>query len=235
MNTGRFISVLEEIAPSELAEEFDEGRIGLIVEGRSEIDTVVCSLDATLFSVSEAVSMGADALVVHHTPIWNPLTRISGPDAEILGTALSAGLNIYVMHTNYDHAEGGVNDVLAGILDLSDIERMPLGVVGNCSLTPEKISGLLGGGLRLYNCPQRIGRIAVAGGSGFDPELIRCASELDAEAFLSSELKHNVMRASSLGLIESTHYALESPGMKNLAERMGWTYIADDPAPSVIP
>lgn len=234
MDTGRFISILEEIAPPELSEEFDEGRIGLIVEGKKEIESVACSLDATLYSVSKAVSCGADALVVHHTPIWSPITKVSGKDALILGKALSAGLNIYVMHTNYDHAEGGINAALAEILGLSNIERMPLGLVGDCSLTPEDISGILGGGLRLYNCPEVIDRIAVVGGSGFDPDLLKCAHELGADAFLSSELKHSVMRNSPLGLMESTHYALESPGMKKLSERTGWTYIPDEPDLSVI-
>lgn len=234
MDTGRFISILEEIAPPELSEEFDEGRIGLIVEGKQEIESVACSLDATLYSVSEAVSCGADALVVHHTPIWSPITKVSGKDALILGKALSAGLNIYVIHTNYDHAESGINAVLADILGLSNIAKMPLGLVGDCSLTPEEISGVLGGGLRLYNCPEIIDRIAVAGGSGFDPDLLQCAHKLGADAFLSSELKHSVMRNSPLGLMESTHYALESPGMKKLSERMGWTYIPDEPDLSII-
>lgn len=235
MDTGRFISILEEIAPPGFAEEFDEGRIGLIVEGKGEIESVACSLDATVSSVAEAVSVGADALVVHHTPIWSPITRVSGKDALLLGKALSAGLNIYVMHTNYDHAEGGINDALADILGISDTVEMPLGLVGDCSLTPAEISGILGGGLRLYNCPERIERLAVAGGSGFDPELLDYAYGLGADAFLSSELKHSVMRNSPLGLMESTHYALESPGMKRLAERMGWIYIPDEPDLSVIP
>ncbi len=235
MDTGRFISILEEIAPPELAEEFDEGRIGLIVEGRDEIESVACSLDATSFCVSEAVKSGADALVVHHTPIWAPLTKISGRNASVLGKALSSGLNIYVMHTNYDHAAGGINDVLAEILDLSGIEKLPLGIVGDCSLTPAGISEILGGGLRLYNCPEKIGKIAVVGGSGFDPELIDCAYKLGADVFLSSELKHSVMRNSPIGLMESTHYALESPGMKALAGKMSWTYIPDEPELSIIP
>lgn len=139
------------------------------------------------------------------------------------------------MHTNYDHAEGGINDALAEILGLFNIEKMPLGLIGDCSLSTEDISGVLGGGLRAYNCPWTIYRIAVAGGSGFDPELLNCAYRLGADAFLSSELKHSVMRNSPLGLLESTHYALESPGMKRLSEKMGWIYIPDKPDLSVIP
>ncbi len=36
-------------------------------------------------------------------------------------------------------------------------------------------------------------------------------------------------RDAPIPCIESTHYALESPGMRALAGRMGWTYIDDPP------
>ncbi|WP_281175286.1 Nif3-like dinuclear metal center hexameric protein [Methanogenium cariaci] len=82
MQIADFIAMLEEIAPPELAEEFDGGRIGLIIEGRRDVNTVCCALDATLPVVRAAVAAGADMLVVHHTPIWNPLTRIGGGNRE---------------------------------------------------------------------------------------------------------------------------------------------------------
>jgi len=39
-----------------------------------------------------------------------------------------------------------------------------------------------------------------------------------------------VARTSPLPCIESTHYALEAPAMRALAERSGWEYIEDLPA-----
>ena len=113
MQIDRFIAEMESIAPTEGAEEFDEGRIGLVVAGKTEITTVCAALDATRQVVEEAVRQGADMLVVHHTPIWHPLTQIRGYDAELLKTALGAGLNIFVMHTNFDHARDGINDAPA--------------------------------------------------------------------------------------------------------------------------
>ena len=67
--------------PLALAEEFDAGRIGLVVEGRAEIERICCALDATPAVVRQAVASGADMLVVHHTPIWTPLTTLTGPTA----------------------------------------------------------------------------------------------------------------------------------------------------------
>jgi dinuclear metal center YbgI/SA1388 family protein len=222
--------MLEEIAPPELAEEFDGGRIGLIIEGRRDVNTVCCALDATLPVVRAAVAAGADMLVVHHTPIWNPLTRIGGKSGEIIGTALAAGLNVYVMHTNFDHAEGGINDALAETLRLTEVVPLSLGVIGTLTRSLNDVSELLGAPLRIYGEVHLPCRLAVVGGSGFSPDLIDEAEAQGAGAFLSAELKHSVMRASGIPLIESTHYATEAPGMRMLSQRMGWTFLEDIPA-----
>lgn len=236
MDIQRFIAALEQVAPPELAEEYDAGRIGLVVEGKDEIGTVCCALDATQRVVDAAVLAGADMLIVHHTPLWSPVTAVRGPTSHLLRALLSAGMNLYVMHTNFDHAEGGVNDLLASRLDLSRTERMTAGLVGDCTLTAEEIARRLpGGGIRVYGEVGAIRRLAVVGGSGFDPDLIREAASLGAEAFLSAELKHSVARASPIPCLEATHYALEAPAMEALASRMGWHYIPDPPHVVVVP
>ena len=229
MDIANFINILNDIAPPEFAEDFDDNKIGLVIEGRRKIETIACALDATEYTVSKAVSENADILIVHHTPIWNPVTKISGNLKNILKTALKADLNIFVMHTNFDHAEFGINYTLANILGLKKTEKLSLGIIGECSLTIKEISDLLGGNLRVYGNIENINRIAVAGGSGFDTELIKEAELKGADAYLSSELKHSVLLSSSIPLIESTHYALESVGMKALSEKQGWIYIEDKP------
>ena len=237
MERHRFIEKLEAIAPPEAADEYDEGRIGLVVEGATEVGRVACALDATPAVVLRATELGADALVVHHTPIWDPVTRVEGGLARILGTALSAGMNVYVMHSNFDHAPGGINDALADLLGLEGRVGLSLGVLGTCSLSPEEIGSRLGGALRVWGGDMGFGsfRLAVAGGSAFDLPLIREAAGAGASAFLSAELKHSVARLSPIPLLESTHYALEAPGMRALAAREGWEFIDDPPSLTTLP
>lgn len=235
MDIADFINILNEIASPEIAEEFDENRIGLVIEGKKNIQKTACALDATEYTISEAVSANADILIVHHTPIWNPVTKISGRQKKIIQTALKADINLFVMHTNFDHAEFGINHALANLLHLKNAKNLSLGVIGDCRLNAEEISGILGGGLRVYGNLNEINKLAVAGGSGFDETLICEAENAGADAFLSSELKHNVLLSSSVPLLESTHYALESVGMKALSEKMGWTYIEDKPLLRTIP
>lgn len=229
MDVRTVIRDLEEIAPPAGADEMDAGRIGLIIEGTPEIGRVVCALDATPAVIRESVRIGADMLVVHHTPLWSPVTTVSRPLGSFLKEVLAADLNVYVMHTNFDYARGGINDALAGLLGLTSVEEMTLGVCGTCSLDIQGLVSRLGSPLRTWGQVRLPCRIGVVGGSGFSLEHLREAASLGAMAFLSAELKHSVARNSPLPLIESTHYALEAPGMRLLAERMGWQFIDDPP------
>jgi dinuclear metal center YbgI/SA1388 family protein len=235
MQLRAFAETMEALAPPSLAEEFDAGRIGVVIEGRPEIETVCCALDATPAVVRQAVASHADMLVVHHTPLWTPLTSITGQTAALVREILKAELNVYVMHTNFDHAAGGVNDALADLLDLSDRRPLSLGLVGSCTLMLPEIAKRLGGSLRIWGTPASYRQLAIVAGSGFDLSLMAEARLLGAEAFLSSEMKLSVARAATIPCIESTHYALEAPAMRHLAAKKGWQYIDDPPLLSVCP
>jgi len=235
MHVRAFIEEMERLAPPDLADDFDAGKIGLVVEGAEEIVRVCCALDATPYVIKKAVDASADMLVVHHTPLWTPVTAIRGRTAGLMRALLSADMNLYVMHTNFDRAEEGVNDALAELLSLSEITPMSLGCIGTCTLQPAEISQRLGGNIRLWGKIKKIRRLALVAGSGFDPAFIEEAKQLGADAFLSAEMKHSVARSSPLPCLEATHYALEAPAMQRLAKRMGWQYIDDPPLIKIIP
>jgi dinuclear metal center YbgI/SA1388 family protein len=235
MHVRAFIEEMEQLAPPDLAEDFDSGKIGLIVEGRPDIVRVCCALDATPFVVHQAITAAADMLVVHHTPLWTPLTALTGQIAELMRAVLSAEMNLYVMHTNFDRAEKGVNNALAELLSLEDIEPLTLGCIGTCTLTPEEISQRLGVRLRVWGKITSCSRLALVAGSGFDPLLLNEAYTKGADVFLSAEMKHSVARSSPLPCIEASHYSLEAPAMQRLANRMNWQYIDDPPLLQIIP
>jgi dinuclear metal center YbgI/SA1388 family protein len=235
MHVRAFIEEMEQLAPPDLAEDFDSGKIGLIVEGKSDIVRVCCALDATPYVVHQAIIASADLLVVHHTPLWTPVTSLTGRIAELMRAVLSAEMNLYVMHTNFDRAGEGVNDALAELLSLEKTEPMTLGCIGTCSLTPAEISLRLGGNIRIWGEMKTCRRLALVAGSGFDPILLGEAHGKGADAFLSAEMKHSVARSSPLPCIEASHYALEAPAMQRLATRMNWQYIDDPPLLKIVP
>ncbi len=235
MHVHAFIEEMEQLAPPHLAEDFDAGKIGLVVEGKTRVETVCCALDATPSVVKRAVAAHADMLLVHHTPLWTPLTSLTGPTAVLMRDVLASGMNIYVMHTNFDHAESGVNDALAELLSLKNTELMTLGLLGDVPLSLKEIAQRLNCPVRVWGKIKKLQRLAVVGGSGFDREFMAEAVERGADAFLSAELKHSVYRSAPLPCIEATHYALEAPAMKRLAAQKGWRFIADPPILHSVP
>jgi dinuclear metal center YbgI/SA1388 family protein len=235
MDRDEVVATLEQIAPPSLAEEYDKGRIGLVVEGSREVRKVSCALDATADVVDQAIASGSEMLVVHHTPIWTPVTMVRGELAALLSAVLGADLNIYVLHSNFDRAPGGVNDTLADLLGMTDRKPLQIGLTGACELNLEAIRTKIRCPLRVWGRVEEIHSLAVVGGSGFDPALISEAAVRGVDAFLSAEMKHSVARALPVPCIEATHYALESPGMAALAKRLNWTFLDDPPVVMWVP
>jgi putative NIF3 family GTP cyclohydrolase 1 type 2 len=229
MHIRTILEELEEIAPPDLADADDAPRIGLVVEGEEDIRNICCSVDVTPRVLQQVIDRGSTLLVAHHTPFWDPLYTVRGEDAYLLRALLGRGVNLYIMHTNFDRAVKGVNQTLALLLEMNKVEEMPIGVIGECPLSLPAIQKRLNTPLKLYGTLVRPQALAVVGGSGFYPELIEYARFHGAEAFLSAELKHHVALRSPLPLIESTHYGLEAPAMRRLAEDHDWAFIESAP------
>ncbi|HHW07790.1 MAG TPA: Nif3-like dinuclear metal center hexameric protein [Clostridia bacterium] len=119
----RLISLLEELAPVSLAENWDN--VGLLVgDPQAGVEGVLVALDLTQGVIDEALRQECNFILVHHPPIFHPLKRLTAadPEARLLMEAIRNGLNIYAAHTNLDKAPGGVNDRLAQVLGLVDAE-----------------------------------------------------------------------------------------------------------------
>lgn len=225
MQLKEIISRLESIAPPQLAEDFDIDRIGLILDRASEIQKIAVALDPTDYVLKDAARLGANLLITHHTLIFDPINLISKRLSNTLKIAINNDISIYTMHTNYDKAQGGVNDVLADILGLNNIEPLELGRVGEiepCSTSEfaSFISKKLDTHVQ-YVGDGEINKVMIIGGSGFRREYIDMAFEHGADALVSGELRHDALRyAGELCLFDATHYATEAPAMKRLCERL---------------
>src|SRR5579884_607109 len=124
MKTEEILSYLRQIAPEESAYEDDP--VGLHVAAPAEVDKVAVCLDATLPVVEEATALGAGLIVAHHPLIYHPLKRLTDdtPSGEIALALARAGVGLYASHTNWDMADGGINDTLAELLGLNDVRRL---------------------------------------------------------------------------------------------------------------
>ena len=226
MNISSIIPVLEKIAPPDLAEDFDEGKIGATLNLDNDIKKIAVALDPTDYVLNRAANIGADLLITHHTLIFHPITVVKKPLADTLKIALDNNISLYSMHTNYDKVQGGVNDVLADRLGLSNVTELELGRIGEiptCSTDTfsKHVSKSLNTHVQYVGDKEDISRVMVIGGSGFRAEYLDIARENEVDAFVSGELKHDVIRdRGDISLIDATHYATENPAMEHLCGRL---------------
>jgi dinuclear metal center YbgI/SA1388 family protein len=124
------VGILNVLAPFGLAEEWDNA--GLQVGNPSaSAGKIMVALDAGLSAIEAAVAAGCRLLLTHHPMIFRPLKKISTADplGRLLDIAIKNDLAIIALHTNFDIAEGGVNDLLAERLGVSGTK--PLKVTGS--------------------------------------------------------------------------------------------------------
>lgn len=231
------LNFIQTIAPKELKMEWDN--VGLLCgEASKEVKTVLVALDPFTAVCEEAAEVGADLLLTHHPLIFQPVSSIT--DGTTVGKAILTLISNHIAainaHTNLDCADGGVNDVLANTLGLTDICKvggdpdglLRQGVVQTQSLTAfmAHIKQALGcGGLKYADGGTSVHRVAVGGGS--------CGSALydvlaaGCDTFVTADIKYNQFcDAAELGLnlIDAGHFPTENPVIAYLAAQIQATF-----------
>ncbi len=121
MQLRQIVDVLEEIAPTHLAESWDN--VGLLVGDPSQnIQRVVLTIDYTSAVAEETIALDCQLVIAYHPPIFNPIKRLVA--GGLIFDAVRRGISLYSPHTALDIATGGTNDMLADVLGL--IDRQPL-------------------------------------------------------------------------------------------------------------
>ena len=122
------LEALEDIAPPRYAFDFD--RVGLQVgDAQQEVTKAVVSLDRSLAAVAYAESIGAQLLIAHHPLIFRPIDHVSNRShvgRTVLRLARS-NIAFIAAHTNWDSAQGGVNDALCSLFKLSNVRAFGSG------------------------------------------------------------------------------------------------------------
>jgi dinuclear metal center YbgI/SA1388 family protein len=233
------IGLLEEIAPTYLAEPWDNP--GLQVGSYSHAITgIFLALDPTLKAVKGASRRRAQLLLTHHPLLFKPLSQLdmdSYPGNVIL-EAVKSGISVVAVHTNLDAVRGGINDILAELLDLQQVDVLKaadevdgagLGRIGNLpepgplSELAKSVKGILGAKkLRVVGGDSlQVRRVAVVGGSGGG--LVALASQKGADLLLTGDVSHHhALEAESLGiaLIDTGHFQMEKKAFRIFAERL---------------
>lgn len=121
------INSLETLAPTYLAEKWDN--VGLLVGSRKQrVKKIICALDINLKVIKEAIDQKVDCIITHHPFIFKPLTKLDfdTPKGEMIRLLVQNNIAVYSMHTNWDIAQGGINDLLSEELDMQDIKPLEI-------------------------------------------------------------------------------------------------------------
>lgn len=112
------LAFLQTLAPSELAEEWDNVGLLLAPTEQAEIERALLTIDLTEPVLAEAVALKTQLIVAYHPPIFKGVRRLTRASAgeRILVDALRSGIFVYSPHTALDAAQGGINHWLAGLL-----------------------------------------------------------------------------------------------------------------------
>lgn len=125
VTVGEIVKVLNTWAPLELKESWDNP--GLLIGNPDEpVDKVLVTLDVMMGTVDYAVEHGVKLIVSHHPVIFDGLKslRTDTYNGAMYQKLLAHHIAVYSAHTNLDSADGGVNDVLANLLGLTDVEGL---------------------------------------------------------------------------------------------------------------
>jgi dinuclear metal center YbgI/SA1388 family protein len=95
-----------------------------------QVSRIMVALDPGSPAILAAVEARCQLLITHHPFIFTPLKKIAASDetGRLAILALKNDLSIISLHTNYDIARGGVNDLLAGRLGVEG--ALPLRITG---------------------------------------------------------------------------------------------------------
>lgn len=112
-------SAIEEIAPLNYAEDFDN--VGLLVgDYTTEVKGILVTLDTLEEVVEEAISKKCNLIVSFHPIIYSGLKKLNGKNyvERAVLKAIKNDIAIYAIHTALDNSNTGVSAKMAEVLGL---------------------------------------------------------------------------------------------------------------------
>ncbi|NCT10016.1 MAG: Nif3-like dinuclear metal center hexameric protein [Flavobacteriia bacterium] len=121
MKVKEVTSILEEIAPLNYAEDFDN--VGLLIgNNQTEVIGVLVALDTLETTIDEAIEKKCNLIISFHPIIFNGLKKLNGNNyvEKVVIKAIQNNIAIYAIHTALDNSFEGVSAKIAEVLDLQN-------------------------------------------------------------------------------------------------------------------
>ncbi len=215
---------LNEKFPENLRCDWDNDGLMVATDPSREVYRVLCSLDVTDECVDYAIENKFDVIVSHHPMIFKPLKGVNylDPVARKTIRLIKNDISVMSFHTRLDAAPGGVNDLFAKLLGLSDVvpfgaDGEMVGRIGTLEAPVERtafasfVKKTLNAERVLYSAGDSdVHRVALCGGDGKD--FVKAAKLAGADSYVTGQLSYNIMEESNyfeLNMFEAGHFFTE--------------------------
>jgi len=121
MTVNSVIEILEELAPLDYAEDFDN--VGLLVgDGTMKVKGILVTLDTLEHVVDEAITNKCNLIVSFHPIIFDGLKKLTSRNyvERTVLKAIKNDIAIYSPHTALDNCFEGVNAKICDVLELEN-------------------------------------------------------------------------------------------------------------------
>lgn len=214
------IEQIEHLAPLDLQEEWDNSGWQIKLENE-ELTKVMLALSPTLDVVEQAKEFGCNLIIAHHPLFFSEIKKIA-PDSvqnKVAIEAIKSGIQIYSAHTNLDKTQGGINDLIAKLLGLTNV-RDEFDIVRVGEIEPVEINDFVHKVKMVLSCKevrlinpmglnmteaQEVKTVAICSGAGGD-----FVNKIDADIFITGDIKyHTAIDVQDKAVLDAGHFETE--------------------------
>ncbi len=225
-----FFTYIDSFSPFSMQEKWDNSGM-LVGDETREVTRAAVALDITKEAVEYAEQVGAELIISHHPVIFKAQKNFLKGDISF--EMALRGISAICAHTCLDFADGGVNDVLADLLELKNVEIFPceecenmvrvgfLPKIMSCEELALNLKEALGGSIRYCDNGRTLESVAVCGGSGgsFKDDIIKAG----IDAYITGDAGHHDFldcKEAGLALFAAGHFETENPVVSALANKL---------------
>ncbi|MBR2434283.1 MAG: Nif3-like dinuclear metal center hexameric protein [Lentisphaeria bacterium] len=211
----------------------DDSNNGLQFQGVPEVTKAVFAVDGCEAVFNMAADINAELIFVHHGISWGPgIRRFRDVTARRITTLAANGMSLYAAHLPLDaHEIMGHNALLAGMLDLQDLDRIgtyrgiKIGFQGELKkpMTLKAIAKVMDkelpseGDFQVIGDPDaKVRHPAIVSGGGAWPDIFSEIAAGKVDCLITGEMGHAAFHyalETGTPVLTLGHYRSETPGV----------------------
>ena len=233
---NQLAEIIELRYPESLVVEWDV--VGFVTNNSNiEVKNILLTIDVTAEVIAEANEKSIDLIISHHPLILDPneISDIQTKRIQLRQKMEENNIALYVAHTNADIAQGGVNDSLAKVLGLQNIEAFGVEKMarkGNlttqvtlrefANFLKDKLPQVKGSIQVSGKLDSKVSKVGLCGGSG--SSLLEEVRKEDVDVFVTADLKHHAVsdneNMNGPALVSVSHWASEWVWLPELEQQL---------------